>query len=622
MANKPQNFSTDHIMTQLVAYFNALPAGQRIIGPTAVPFYNIKVITGPNGQAVIVAGDAAKDVDASAYLGEATFTWVGPRHATNPQTATAARFFEVSKYVNQSGGTTLTFRNDVITYNGEAVAAPVPEVDLPTDGDYTYYLVMTDQYGDGWNGGSINLSINSVVYELGGPTTTTKTVSFGAFDGDTIQVVIGNHGEYPEEMQVQLYQVDHGQPMSDASQVVVRSESTGIPTDSTPFINFVAPFSAGNTVAWALSQVITPSPQQQYANFGQSAAMNADGTVLVVGAPGYDKQGTYDQGQVFIYNLDSSTAEPTLFQIISRSAVNYNVGYNVDISGDGAYMAIAYGASSGNSAFVWVYGRTDPLSQFTLLNTITHTAYTAQPPIVKFGANNKLFVSSGNGGPSGTSLQGQVSLYRRITTTSWATTPDTTWYSDAPADFALFGYQFAVSENGNQFAVVEFRRGGSSSTISAIHHYLSINDGTSYTRTATFSPGELVRSVSMFAEGKGIAFGTDTTGTRLWLADDDGKTNWAEYFIWNGDNSYIAAAQYDPVLVAIDKASGNVTTHTIDLLTNTTTDVIISNLFADANQVTCPVMFADGPKQIIAIGQGGAFSLYQSAGNVILGSKQ
>ena len=623
MATKPQNFSTDHILTQLVEYFNALPANQRVIGPTAVPFYNIKVITGPNGEAKVVAGDAAKDVDASAYLGEATFTWVGPRHATNPQIASAARFFEVSKFVNQAGGAALTFRTDVVTYNGTAIAAALPPVDLPTDGDNTYYLVMTDQYGDSWNGGTIKLSINSTVYELSGPATTTTTVSFGAFVGDVIQVVIGQLGEYPDEMKVQMYQVNHGAPMDDASQVVIRDSTNSIPTDtSTPFINFTAPAIPSNTVSWPyVSGLSAPAPVQ-FGNFGQSVAISADGMFIAVGGPNQDKSSTYDSGQVFIYQLDPTTAAPTLFQTITRPQSRYQFGYNVDLSGDGLYLAVSMGASNGDSAYVYVYGRSDTVSQFTQQTVITHTAYTANAPEVKFAASNKLVVSSGAGGPSSGTLQGAVMLYRRLTSTSWDTTPAITWYSDDPANYGLFGYTTAVSENGNQIAIVEFRWGGQSSTVSRIHHYRSTNDGTSYTRTATIEPNELVRSVSMFAEGAGIAYGTDTNGTRLWLADDAGKTIWTQYFNWTGDNSYIAAAEYDPVLVAVDKASGNVTIHTIDISTKVATNAIISNMFADANQVISPAMYADGVKQTIVIGQGFAYGQYQGAGNVAIGTKQ
>lgn len=623
MATKPQNFSTDHILTQLVAYFNALPANQRVIGPTAFPFYNIKVITGPNGQAVVVAGDAAKDVDASSYLGEATFVWVGPRHETNPQTASTSRFFEVSKFVNQtgSGGTTLTFRNDVVTYNGAAVPAAPPDVDLPQDGDYTYYLVMTDQFGDGWNSGTIVLTIGSTDYELAGPQTTTTTVSFGAFTGDQIQVGIGNPGEYPDEMIVQLYQVNHGAPITDSSKVTVRGDITSIP-QSGKFINFSAPFTPSANGPWPfVSGFLAPAPVM-YGNFGQSIAMTEDGQFLAVAGPGQDKTSTYDAGQVFIYQI--SGVASTLFQTLTRPQMRAQYGYSVDISTDGKYLAVSTGAASGDDAYVYIYGRSNQVDQFTQQAVITHTAYTANAPIVKFGRNNKLFVASGAGSPaSGGTAQGVVKMYRRTDITTWNTTPDITWTSDTPTDFSLFGYALSVSQNGAQVAVVEYRYGGQSSMVSRIHHYNSTDDGATYTKSATIDPADTIRSIAMFAEGMGIVIGTDNLGARLYIDDDGVRAVWTETANWLSDNSYIGAALYDPIIVAVDKPTGNVITHTIDLDNNyAVSNSIITNMYGDGNQPISPVINVSGDRKLIVLGQGNASGQYIGQGNVQIGANQ
>lgn len=97
-----QMFTREHIIPQLVIWFNSLPDAQRIVRPADIPFFNVKAIQDPAEPELfkVVIGDQSNSVDSSLLLGEATFTWMGDRHTTLPRTATAASFYEVSRDVS------------------------------------------------------------------------------------------------------------------------------------------------------------------------------------------------------------------------------------------------------------------------------------------------------------------------------------------------------------------------------------------------------------------------------------------------------------------------------------------------------------------------------------------
>lgn len=94
-----QLFTREHIIPQLVLWYNALPDDQRLVRPTDIPFFNVKVIQDPAEPSLskIVVGDQSLAIDPTLVLGEATFTWCGARHTTLPQTASDSDFYEISK---------------------------------------------------------------------------------------------------------------------------------------------------------------------------------------------------------------------------------------------------------------------------------------------------------------------------------------------------------------------------------------------------------------------------------------------------------------------------------------------------------------------------------------------
>ena len=100
-----QLFTTEHILAKLVTWFNGLSSANRVVKPLDVPFYNVKVIQDPTSSTTsIIVGDTSKIVDPSLVLGEATYTWVGAKHSTDPQTAISTSFYEMSKWVRTTDG--------------------------------------------------------------------------------------------------------------------------------------------------------------------------------------------------------------------------------------------------------------------------------------------------------------------------------------------------------------------------------------------------------------------------------------------------------------------------------------------------------------------------------------
>lgn len=65
-------------------------------------FFKVAVVEDPNtteNTTTVIIGDAYASADPALMIGEATYTWKGNRHNTQPQTATTTSFLEVSKFV-------------------------------------------------------------------------------------------------------------------------------------------------------------------------------------------------------------------------------------------------------------------------------------------------------------------------------------------------------------------------------------------------------------------------------------------------------------------------------------------------------------------------------------------
>lgn len=187
-----QMFTREHIIPQLVSWFNALPDDQRMVRPTDVPFFNVKVIQDPAEPTLsrIVVGDQSLAVDPVLVLGEATFTWVGRRHLNLPRTATQADFFEVAKNVamldlKEPAGASL-----VGTSGGQTVQAALDEHTTTLDehaitlDEHTAAIAAIGTGGGGGGGGG-----------MANPMTTAGDIIYGGAAGTATRLPKGSNGQ-------------------------------------------------------------------------------------------------------------------------------------------------------------------------------------------------------------------------------------------------------------------------------------------------------------------------------------------------------------------------------------------------------------------------------------------
>lgn len=236
----PQTFGSDYILEKLVAHFNSLSPTARTIKSNDLPLYNVKVIADGDGQPAIIVGDQSATFPSSKYVGEATYTWVGPRNV--PATATNASFFEISKFVNSgpTGGAALNVISKEATFIG---TLPLPNITptLPQEGNYKYTFRIEAAY-DGWFGDTLEITINGDTYVFSMAAQGEYIAEFGAFDGDTILVEFvggSNNGAYFQMRQYEAGDAPNGPTSVD----VYQSEAT-TPTELTgaELVSFTVPF--------------------------------------------------------------------------------------------------------------------------------------------------------------------------------------------------------------------------------------------------------------------------------------------------------------------------------------------------------------------------------------------
>jgi hypothetical protein len=116
----------------------------------------------------------------------------------------------------------------------------------------------------------------------------------------------------------------------------VTSTSTGVVTIASR---------TGITSAWNESQVFTPNPTQDGA-FGTSVALNADGTLLVVGAPGETAFGLVKAGavHVFAYTASKVSIQAMLTAPDAQAGALFGTSVDINAAGD----CILVGAPNAN----------------------------------------------------------------------------------------------------------------------------------------------------------------------------------------------------------------------------------------------------------------------------------
>jgi hypothetical protein len=112
----------------------------------------------------------------------------------------------------------------------------------------------------------------------------------------------------------------------------------------------------GTPATWAVTPqgfLMSPDPQEVDDEYGSAVAINADGTLIVVGAPlrnGDPAGPTIDAGAVYYYQYNNATTNWDLVQSLYGSQINGHFGDSVALAGDGSMLAVGAPGEPGNAA--------------------------------------------------------------------------------------------------------------------------------------------------------------------------------------------------------------------------------------------------------------------------------
>ncbi|MCC7333299.1 MAG: T9SS type A sorting domain-containing protein [Flavobacteriales bacterium] len=145
----------------------------------------------------------------------------------------------------------------------------------------THYLIITDTYGDAWNGGTVGVSVNGTNVLTGialasghGP----EVYTFSASAGQTIRVYESAAGSFPAEMRVSIYSPNHAALIYDIDPVAGNSGSGGTTSTAACPAGVISPggVSAGLTL-W-MDPNVSFSPAS-WTSKSQSASVYSQATV-------------------------------------------------------------------------------------------------------------------------------------------------------------------------------------------------------------------------------------------------------------------------------------------------------------------------------------------------------
>jgi len=285
---------------------------------------------------------------------------------------------------------------------------------------------------------------------------------------------------------------------------------------------------AGGTWESTGTVITAPSPFQ-YDYFGVSVAVNDDGTVLVVGADGWDGPSGYNEGAAYVYRWDSGTGEWAHEQTLAADdRLDYDdFGYSVAMSGDGGTILVgAYGhdlpgATDAGAGYVFRYA-TGTWSQ------VAELAASSPVPWDQIGASAALD-ADGDTAVLAT-WSDRVHVFRE-TSGTWG--HDATLTDDSPGEGPWLGQDngVAVSDDGLTVAAAGYVYGGSGEA------YVFTDTGDNWQRTELVAPSDTSDqfgySVAINGAATRVAVGDPNTDGYYGLAYvydyDAGSSSWDLY---------------------------------------------------------------------------------------------
>ena len=418
-----------------------------------------------------------------------TYQWQSGPSATGPWTNITGA---TNATLTTSTATT-TFYQLVTTCTSSSLNNSSNAVSYTLVSCCTNTLQCYDSFGDGWNGGSVNLIVGGALYgnytiaSGYGPT----TVNFNTFSGQTIQVAVAAGGTYPTEM---YFNVLNGAGTPMVSNWYPSSSGTWNGVANCPLPPTIASISPTTACGTGVSVVITGT------NFTGATAVQINGVAVTSFVVNSNTQITAitspsnTSGVVSVFNTVGSATSASSISIYPLPIITTQPGTPVAFCGGTGTSTLSVTAT-GAVSYQWQKNGVNisgaPYSNFT-----TSTLTITNPSTAENGASITCIIT-GAGGCTVTSLaqilsvgsspllpapvtatnnticQGQSSLLNAISTGNYIN-----WY-DAPTGGTLLstvpsGTNFSVSPGANTTYYAEA---------------VSINIGTPTTQTFSYTGG-------------------------------------------------------------------------------------------------------------------------------------
>lgn len=305
MANS-QLFTSEHILSKLVTWFNGLSADLRVVKPLDVPFFNVKVIQDPtNSATTIVIGDSSTIVDPTLVLGEATYTWIGAKHSTVSQTATTASFYEMSKWIRPDGtdgfpdapedGDEYVRKNAAWVKNAVLEAPEDNQYYARKDGNWVEIPETVEYYDMNAYWGEVTLGPNNTLLKfyprvsLGAPILDESFIRRDKVNSETVTLTINStsgtwvaNAIIPAGLNDGYFTSTTLTPLLPSEGVVITP--TTLPTNSVEGLSLTLRFEVQQDVSVALLSVPVPTPVDTIYIAGQPATNKSSFRVVTPGS--------------------------------------------------------------------------------------------------------------------------------------------------------------------------------------------------------------------------------------------------------------------------------------------------------------------------------------------------
>jgi hypothetical protein len=232
------------------------------------------------------------------------------------------------------------------------------------------------------------------------------------------------------------------------------------------------------TNSWAQSAYLKASTPQQYANFGASLAISADGSVIAIGAPGETTGLLYSHGAAYVFTRNASNWIQQSALAAPVQLANAYFGNSVALNASGSLLAVgAYGEDVGALDFAGrVHLYTRVLNSWTYQDSVAASAPSGGAAfgtdIALDSAGTTLAVSAASenapgAGPSDP-IQYYVGAVHVFTLNGTTSSFVTRLVASNAKEYDAFGTRLAISGDGHTIAATSAYEDGDAIGINGV----------------------------------------------------------------------------------------------------------------------------------------------------------